>query len=90
MEETHHCLKAGVELNKEGGLPREGKDALLSHRALDVVVLNDDVLLEDLYGVQLVRAFPLCQQHLFFQKQHQHEQQRSTRTPVGERITRQD
>ena len=45
-----------MQLNEEGRLLRECEDALLDHGALNVVVLDDDVLLQDLDGVQLVRA----------------------------------
>ena len=63
-ERTDHCLEARVKSHEERWLVREGEHPLLHHRALDVVVLDDDVLLEDLDGVQLVRAFALGQQNL--------------------------
>ena len=56
---TDHGLEAGVELDEEGRLLGQRQHALLNHRALDVIVLNDHVFLEDLDRVQLVRAFPL-------------------------------
>jgi len=62
--ETIHGLEAGVKLDKEGRLLGQGQDPLLDHGAVDVVVLDDDVLLEDLDRVQLVRALPLGQHHL--------------------------
>lgn len=54
--QTHHSLEARVQLNEERRLAREGQDPLLDHGALHVVVLDDDVLLQDLDGVQLVGA----------------------------------
>lgn len=53
---THHGLEARVQLDEERRLASEGQDPLLDHGALHVVVLDDDVLLQDLDGVQLVRA----------------------------------
>ena len=61
---SYHGLEAGVKLDKEGRLLGQGQDPLLDHGAVDVVVLDDDVLLEDLDRVQLVRALPLGQHHL--------------------------
>ena len=53
-----------MHLDEEGRLEGEREHPLLDHGALDVVVLDDDVLLEDLDGVQLVRALPLGQHDL--------------------------
>ncbi|RUS74090.1 hypothetical protein EGW08_018153 [Elysia chlorotica] len=63
----HHKVKAvleqtrcaGVQLHQERRFVRQGQDSLLDHRALHVVVLNDDVFLENLDCIELVRAFPL-------------------------------
>ena len=61
---THHCLKTAVHLDEERGLVGHGEHPLLDHGALDVVVLDDDVLLQDLDGVQLVGALSLGQHDL--------------------------
>lgn len=61
---THHGLEAGVELGQEWGLSRECQHTLLNHGALHVVVLDDHVLLQDLHGVEFIRALPLSQHHL--------------------------
>ena len=42
---------------------RQGQDALLRHGALDVVVLDDDVLLEDFDGEHLLGVAFLSQHH---------------------------
>lgn len=60
----HHGLEAGVQLCEEGRLPGQREHALLHHRALHVVVLDHHVLLQDLDGVQLVRALPLREHDL--------------------------
>ena len=41
---SHHGLEARVELDKEGGFECHGKHPLLHQSALDVVVLNVEVL----------------------------------------------
>ena len=61
---TRHRLKTAVHLDEERGLVCHGEHPLLDHGALDVVVLDDDVLLQDLDGVQLVGALPLGQHNL--------------------------
>lgn len=53
-----------MQLHEEGRLAREREHAFLDHRALHVVVLNNDVLLQDFDGVQFVGSFPLRQQNL--------------------------
>lgn len=45
-----------MELDEERRLASECEDPLLDHGALHVVVLDDDVLLQDLDGVELVGA----------------------------------
>ena len=45
--------------DKERRSTLHGQNSLFDHRTFDVVVLDDDVLLEYLDRVQLVRAFPL-------------------------------
>ena len=52
----HHSLEAGMKLHQERRFGRQGQHSLLDHRALYVVVLDDDVLLQDLDGVQFVRT----------------------------------
>ena len=44
----------------------QSEDAFLGHRTLDVVVLYDDVFLQDLDRVHLVRAFVFRQHHLMY------------------------
>ena len=61
---NYHGLEAGVKLDEEGWLLRQRQHPFFGHGAFDVVVLNNDVLLQDLDGVQLVRAFALRQHHL--------------------------
>ena len=46
-----------MKLGEERWLVREGEHALLDHRAFDVVVLHDDVLLQHLDRVDLVSSF---------------------------------
>ena len=53
-----------MKLYKERRFLRQSKNPLLDHGTVDVVVLDDDVLLEDLDGVQLIRPLPLRQHHL--------------------------
>ena len=62
--EPVHGLEARVQLDEERWLHGQREHVLLDERALDVVVLDDDVLLQDLDGVQLVRALALGQHHL--------------------------
>ena len=61
---THHCLEAGVDLGQEGRLQSQCKDPLLYHGALNIIILYDDVLLEDLDCVKLIRPLPLRQHDL--------------------------
>ena len=61
---THHCLEAGVDLGQEGRLQGQCQDPLLYHGALNIIVLYDDVLLQDLDGVELIRPLPLRQHDL--------------------------
>ena len=60
----YHGLEARMELDKEWRLLGQGEHPLLDHGAVDVVILDDDVLLEDLDRVQLVSPLPLSQHHL--------------------------
>lgn len=54
---TYHCLEARVECNKEWWLVVESQDTLFNHSTFDVVVLNNDLLFEDLDGVQFIGSF---------------------------------
>lgn len=62
------CLYLGLEAAEELGevrvLPGQGQDPFLRHGAVDVVVLQDHVLLQNLDGVHLVGALQLRQHHL--------------------------
>ena len=57
-----------MQLDEERRPVAHGQHVLLHHGALDVVVLDDDVLLQDLDGVQFVRSLAFGQHHLFQQK----------------------
>lgn len=61
---THHGLEAGVELCEEGRLVSLGQHPLLHHRAFNVIILDHDVFLQDLDGVQLLRRLHLRQHYL--------------------------
>ena len=60
----YHSLEARMELNKEWRLLGQSEHPLLDHGAVDVVILDDDVLLEDLDCVQLVGPLPFSQHNL--------------------------
>ena len=60
----YHGLETGVKLDEEWRLLGQSEDPLLDHGAVDVIVLDDDVLLEDLDGVKLVCPLSLSQHHL--------------------------
>lgn len=62
--DPHHGLEGGVKLSQEGRLPGQRQHPLLHHGALHVVILDHDVLLQNLDGVQLLRAFALSKHHL--------------------------
>lgn len=53
-----------MKLHEEGRLAGLCQHALLHHRALDVVVLNDDVLFENFNCVELIGAFALGEHDL--------------------------
>ena len=53
-----------MKLDEEWRLLGQSEDPLLDHGAVDVIVLDDDVLLEDLDRVELVRSLPLSKHHL--------------------------
>ena len=61
---THIALEAGVELNEERWFERHGQDSPLYYRRLYVVILDDDVLLEYLDGIDLICPLPLSQHDL--------------------------
>lgn len=50
-------LEAAEELRQVGVFPGQRQDAFLRHGAVHVVVLQDDVLLQDLDGVDVLRPF---------------------------------
>ena len=60
----YHGLEAGVKLDEEWRLLGQSEDPLLDHGAVDVIILDDDVLLENLDGVKLVCPLSLRQPHL--------------------------
>lgn len=47
-------LEAAVELGEVGVAAGEGQDALLSHSAVHVIVLEDHVLLQDFDGINFI------------------------------------
>ena len=53
-----------MKLYKKRRLLCQSKHSLLNHGTVNIIVLDDDVLLEDLNGVQLIRSLPLCQHDL--------------------------
>ena len=57
VSSSYLSLECRVKLGEERWLVREGEHALLDHRAFDVVVLHDDVLLQHLDRVDLVSSF---------------------------------
>ena len=61
---THHCLEAGVDLGQEGRLQGKSQHPLLYHGALYIIILYNDVLLQDLDGIQLISPLPLRQHDL--------------------------
>lgn len=64
MLSTHQGLEARVHLHQEWRLTGHGEHPLLNHGALNVIVLDNDVLLQDLDRIQLVRALALGQHDL--------------------------
>ena len=60
----YHGLEAGVKLDEEWRLLGQSEDPLLDHGAVNVIVLDDDVLLEDLNGIEFVCPLSLSQHHL--------------------------
>ena len=60
----YHGLEARVKLDEERRLLGQSEDPLLDHGAVDVVILDDDVLLEDLDGIDLICPLPLSQHYL--------------------------
>lgn len=70
---THHCLEAGVEVCEEGRFVSQCQDPLLHHRTFNIVILDHNVFLQDLYGVQLLCRLHLCQHHLSTKTRGQNE-----------------
>lgn len=61
---TYGGLKAGVQCSEEGMVSRQDEHSLLRHRAVDVVILEDGVLLQHLHRVHLIGVFQLGEHHL--------------------------
>ena len=53
-----------MKLYKERRLLSQGQHPLLHHGTVDIIILNDDVLLQNLDGIKLVRALSLGQHDL--------------------------
>jgi len=62
--ETVHRLEAGMQLDEEWRLAGQCQDVFLHQSAFNVVVLDNDILLEDFDGVELVSSLALGQHHL--------------------------
>lgn len=60
----HHSLKAGVQLSQEGRFVSQGQDPFLHHRTFHIVILDHDVFLQYLDGIQLLCGLHLCQHYL--------------------------
>ncbi len=60
----YHGLKAGVQLSEEGWFSCQGQHSLLHHSAFNIIILDHHVLLQDLYGKQLITSLFLGQHHL--------------------------
>ncbi len=60
----YHGLKAGVQMSEEGWFSCQGQHSLLHHSAFNIIILDHHVLLQDLYGKQLITSFSLGQHHL--------------------------
>lgn len=60
----YHSLEAGMQLHQERRLLGKRQHSLFHHGAVNVIILDDDVLLEDLDGVQLVCTLSLGQHDL--------------------------
>lgn len=64
-----------MQLHQEWWLLRQRQHTLLHHSALDIVVLDDDVFLQDLDGEKIVGALSLGQHHLAEGALAQHHQE---------------
>ena len=62
--EAIHRLETGMQLDEKGRFGGQRQHVLLHQRTLNIIVLNDDVLLQNLDGVQFVGAFTFGQHHL--------------------------
>lgn len=63
-----------MQLHQKWWFLRQCQHPLLDHRALDIVVLNDDVLLQDFDGEQIVSALAFGQHHFPERALAQHHQ----------------
>ena len=68
---TYVGLEAGVERRQEGMTRRQRQDSLLRHGAVDVIVLNYHIFLENFHRKHFVTAFFLRQHHLNHTQQYQ-------------------
>lgn len=64
MHCIYHRLKTRMQLHQEGWFTREREHAFLDHCAFHIVVLDNNVLLQDFDGVQLIGSLSLRQQDL--------------------------
>jgi hypothetical protein len=64
MLSFYHSLEAGMQLHQERRLLGKRQHSLFHHGALNIVILDDDILLQDLDGVQLVCTLSLSQHDL--------------------------
>lgn len=60
----YHRLKTRMQLHQEGRLVREREYTFLDHCTFHIVVLDNDVLLQNFDGVQLIGSLSLRQQDL--------------------------
>lgn len=61
---TYRSLEATVELGEEGVVPGKGEDAFLCHGALNIIILENDILLQHLHCIQLPTLLHLGKHHL--------------------------
>ena len=73
--EAIHCLKTRMQLHKKWWLLTESQHFLLDHDTVDVVVLDNDVLFQDLDGVQLFRVLAVGEEHFAKAALAEHHQQ---------------
>ena len=64
-EEMFRCLEAGVEAGQEGRLALQGKNLTLIHRALYVILLHNQILLQAFDGIDLFALLVLGKEYLY-------------------------